>query len=126
MSEYINKITNSLNDLISEVSENPSLFVKNPKTDFTRNRKIDFKKFVGITMNSGGGTMSKELLDYFDFDANTPSVSAYTQQRSKVLPPVLSIMVVQSLQLLEVVHLFLLSNAEYMLKVLSYMDVMAL
>ena len=33
MSEYINKITNSLNDLISEVSENPSLFVKNPKTD---------------------------------------------------------------------------------------------
>lgn len=88
MSEYINKITNSLNDLISEVSENPSLFVKNPKTDFTRNRKIDFKKFVGITMNSGGGTMSKELLDYFDFDANTPSVSAYTQQRSKVLPEV--------------------------------------
>ncbi len=30
--------------------------------------------------------MSKELLDYFDFDVDTPSVSAYTQQRSKVLP----------------------------------------
>ena len=39
-------------------------------------------------MNSGGGTMSKELLDYFDFNANTPTVSAYTQQRSKVLPEV--------------------------------------
>ena len=86
MSKYINKVTNSLTKLISEISENPSLFVKNPKTDFTRNRKINFKKFIGVTMNSGGGTMSKELLDYFDFDVNTPSVSAYTQQRSKVLP----------------------------------------
>lgn len=37
-------------------------------------------------MNSSGGTMSKELLDYFDFDIHTPTVSAYTQQRSKVLP----------------------------------------
>lgn len=86
MSKYINKVTNSLTDLISELSENPGLLVKNPKTDFTRNRKIDFKKLIGITINSGGGTMSKELLDYFDFDVNTPSVSAYTQQRSKVLP----------------------------------------
>ena len=62
MSKYINKVTISLTKLISEISENPSLFVKNPKTDFTRNRKINFKKFIGITMNSGGGTMSKELL----------------------------------------------------------------
>ncbi len=32
-------------------------------------------------MNSGGATMSKELLDFFDFNKNTPSVSAFTQQR---------------------------------------------
>ena len=86
MSKYIKNVTDSLTNLISELSNNPSLFLKNPKTDFTRNRKIDFKTFIGITMNSSGGTMSKELLDYFDFNANTPSVSAYTQQRSKVLP----------------------------------------
>ncbi len=52
MSKYINTVTSSLTKLISEISENPSLFVKNPKTDFTRNRKINFKKFIGITMNS--------------------------------------------------------------------------
>ena len=86
MSKYIEYVTNSLTNLISELSTNPSLFLRNPKTDFSRNRKIDFKTFIGITMNSSGGTMSKELLDYFDFDADTPSVSAYTQQRSKVLP----------------------------------------
>ena len=86
MSNYIEKVTDSLSNLISELSENPTLFLKNPQKDFTRNRKIDFKTLIGITMNSGGGTMSKELLDYFDFDVNTPTVSAYTQQRSKVLP----------------------------------------
>lgn len=86
MSDYIKQITDSMRNLISELAENPTLFLKNPQKDFTGNRKIDFKTLIGITMNSGGGTMSKELLDYFDFDVNTPTVSAYTQQRSKVLP----------------------------------------
>lgn len=86
MSNYIQAVTNSLTNLISDLSDNPSEFLKNPEADFSRKRKIDFKTFIGITMNSGGCTMSKELLDYFDFSVNTPSVSAYTQQRSKVLP----------------------------------------
>ena len=86
MCKYIKNITNYLTNLISELSENPSLFLKNPEKDFTRNRKIDFKTLIGIIMNSGGGTMSKELLEYFDFETNTPTVSAFTQQRSKVLP----------------------------------------
>lgn len=83
---YIKNITDSLKTLISDLSEDPSLFLRNPVSDFSRSRKINFKTFVGITMNSGGCTMSKELLDYFDFDVNTPTVSAYTQQRAKVLP----------------------------------------
>jgi hypothetical protein len=41
MSNYIQKVTDSLTNLISDLSENPSLFVKNPSTDFTRNRKIN-------------------------------------------------------------------------------------
>lgn len=86
MNNYIEDITDSLESLISGLAENPSLFLKNPGVDFTRNRKINFQTFIGITMNSGGCTMNKELLDFFDFDINTPSVSAYTQQRSKVLP----------------------------------------
>ena len=86
MGVYIQKLTDSMTKLISELSENPSLFLKNPKKDFTRNRKLDFKTLIGITMNSSGGTMRKELLDYFDFDVNTPTVSAFSQQRSKILP----------------------------------------
>lgn len=86
MCNYIQNVTDSLTNIVSELSSNPSLFLRNPEKDFTRNRKIDFKTFVGITMNSSGGTMGKELLEYFDFSTNTPTVSAYTQQRSKVLP----------------------------------------
>ena len=86
MSNYIKSITESLKHCIDELSDNPGLFLRNPKSDFSRNRKIDFKTFIGITLNSGGCTMNKELLDYFDFDTDTPTVSAYTQQRSKVLP----------------------------------------
>ena len=82
MSKYIQDITVSLQNIISELSDNPSLFLRNPEVDFSRNRKIDFKTFVGITLNSGGCTMCKELLEYFDFKINTPTVSAYTQQRS--------------------------------------------
>ena len=86
MSNYIEHVTDSLKKIISDLSENPRRFLIHPDSDFSRNRKIDFKTFVGITMNSGGCTMSKELLDFFDFDVNTPTVSAYTQQRAKVLP----------------------------------------
>lgn len=86
MSNYVRKITNSLKNTIDILAKDPSVFLRNPKSDFSRNRKINFKTFIGITLNSGGCTMSKELLDYFDFNVDTPTVSAYTQQRSKVLP----------------------------------------
>ena len=86
MSNYINQVSDSLKNHISELANNPCLFLRNPNVDFSRKRKIDFKTFIGIMMNSGGATMSKELLDFFDFNKNTPSVSAFTQQRSKVLP----------------------------------------
>ena len=86
MSNYINQVSDFLKNHISELANNPCLFLRNPNVDFSRKRKIDFKTFIGIMMNSGGATMSKELLDFFDFNKNTPSVSAFTQQRSKVLP----------------------------------------
>ena len=86
MSNYINQVSDSLKNHISELANNPCLFLRNPNVDFSRKRKIDFKTFIGIMMNSGGATMSKELLDFFDLNKNTPSESAFTQQRSKVLP----------------------------------------
>ncbi|WP_054743130.1 hypothetical protein [Cellulosilyticum ruminicola] len=59
MSDYINNLTLSLENVISDLADNPSLFLRNPSVDFTRNRKIDFRTLIGITMNSGGSTMAK-------------------------------------------------------------------
>ena len=38
MSKYIQDITVSLQNIISELSDNPSLFLRNPEVDFSRNR----------------------------------------------------------------------------------------
>ena len=48
MSNFIERVTNSLKNEISELAENRCLFLRNPSTDFSRNRKIDFKTFIGI------------------------------------------------------------------------------
>ena len=48
MSNFIERVTNSLKNEISELADNRCLFLRNPSTDFSRNRKIDFKTFIGI------------------------------------------------------------------------------
>ena len=83
---YIETVKNSLENLISEVVKNPSLFLNDPSRDFTRKRKIDLENLLKLIITSAGKSMNKELLDYFDFSTETPSVSAFTQQRAKVLP----------------------------------------
>lgn len=81
MSNYINQVSDSLKNHISELANNPCLFLRNPNVDFSRKRKIDFKTFIGIMMNSGGATMSKELLDFFDF---TKILRLYQHLRNNV------------------------------------------
>ena len=48
MSNFIERVTNSLKNEISELADNRCLFLRTPSTDFSRNRKIDFKTFIGI------------------------------------------------------------------------------
>lgn len=83
---YIASARKSLLDTITEMEKYSSLFVVNPEKDFTRKRKIDFLTFMKITLGMAGSSMNKELLDYFDFSTDAPGVSAYNQQRAKVLP----------------------------------------
>jgi hypothetical protein len=85
MPYFIESTTKSLETLVSELADNPSFFLRNPSADFSRKRKIDFITLIGITINSWGCTLSKEFLDFFNFNVNPPTVSAYTKQLSKVL-----------------------------------------
>ena len=86
MNEYPNTIKETLSLLIREMSESPSLFVKNPGKDFTRNRKLPFETVVQLLICMGGNSVYKELLESQGYDMNTATSAAFVQQRNKILP----------------------------------------
>ena len=83
---FAEQVKNQLLSLIGEMAAVPWLFSKNPETDFSRTRKLDFASTVQFVLSMEGSSIKKELLDYFKFSPDTPSASAFNQQRSKILP----------------------------------------
>ena len=55
-------------------------------SDFTRKRKLPFPDVIMIILSMAGCPIREELLDYFDYDINTATSSAFVQARAKVLP----------------------------------------
>lgn len=60
--------------------------VNDTECDFTRNRKLPFPDVVMIVLSMAGCPIREELLDYFDYDINTATASAFVQARAKILP----------------------------------------
>jgi len=85
MTNYPDYVKNKLMSIVEEMAEHPEYYVKNPNQDFTRNRKLTFKSVIEILLCIGGGSISKELLKHFNYDATTASSSAFVQQRDKIL-----------------------------------------
>lgn len=82
---FAEHVKNSLLSLIQEMAAVPWLFSKNPEADFSRSRKLDFASTIQLILSMESGSLNKELLDYFQFSVDTPSASAFSQQRSKLL-----------------------------------------
>lgn len=55
-------LRNILNHVISVVSNSPSLFSVNPKSDFTRNRKLSFETVIKNVICMEAGSLKDELL----------------------------------------------------------------
>lgn len=89
MKKSVSTIKSTLIHCINDLSSISSLFSRNPSVDFTRNRKLPFKHVITALLCMSGGSTSNELMDYFNFNPNTPSTSAFVQQRSKILPEAL-------------------------------------
>lgn len=83
------KIKRNLFDSINHLSQMKENFVLCPEKDFTRNRKLSFKKVIMLLISMGSSTVTKELLDYFDFKIDTPTASSLIQQRNKLKPEAL-------------------------------------
>ena len=83
---YPEQVKSFLWNTISEMAENPWLFARNPNSDFTRKRKLDFENLLRFLISRESGSTNHELLKYFDYESETISVSAFYQQRKKLLP----------------------------------------
>ena len=89
MTKYSKLVKYKLTSIIKEMGESPETFVKNPGKDFTRNRKLTFEYVINLLLSMGGNNIYKELLEYFKYDVETATSSAFVQQRGKILPSTL-------------------------------------
>lgn len=77
------QLHNILNKLIEELSANKKDYVKDEKYH-TRRRRLSFEDTIHLILEMSGGTINTELLSHFNSGADTPSASAFVQQRSKI------------------------------------------
>ena len=79
------KIIQNLLD-ISQRNLNESMhqYISNPKRDFIRNRKLPFEKVISSVLGMEGRSLNNELLSQSGCTMETPTSSAFIQQRSKI------------------------------------------
>lgn len=75
-----------LNDSIHCIECQKQDFVKNPNSDFTRNRKLSFADTVKLILSMEAGSLRNELLKFFSYSVETATSSAFVQQRDKIKP----------------------------------------
>ena len=83
------RIKNVLFTIIRDLCADPELVARDPEKDFTRRRKLWPERLVKILLSMGGGSLNSELLEHFNYSANTVSASAFSQQRAKLRPELL-------------------------------------
>ena len=71
---------------IKNVASQPHKYCSNPYTDFTRNRKLSMQKMLLGIIGMESKSLTNELLDLFHASAQTPTASAFIQQRNKIKP----------------------------------------
>lgn len=79
------QIKQILDNLISDMASHKEYYVQNPGADFTRDRKLPFEIVIKLILSMKGGSLDKELYEFF---GRTPesiaTSSAFIQQRDKL------------------------------------------
>lgn len=86
---YSTKVKKQLSEIIRSMQDYQWLFVGNPESDFTRKRKLSFETMIQLLISMECGSLRNELLKSFDYSVDTATVSAFSQQRRKILPEAL-------------------------------------
>ena len=82
---FAEHVKNKLSSLIHEMATAPWLFSKNPEVDFHGTENLILYLQFNFFFLWKVEASKKELLDYFQFSVDTPSASAFCQQRNKLL-----------------------------------------
>lgn len=83
---FLSDLKITLDGCIAELDEIHFMFCQNPKTDFTRNRKLSFHDYIHLMIQMQSKSVSNEILDFFAHSLSSPTKSAFTQQRFKLQP----------------------------------------
>lgn len=86
MNFYADYVRNKLNAAISSMSSQIEDYVKNPRHDFTRNRKMNFTSTINFLLTMEGGSLNSELHKYFNYNLNQITRSGFIKQRNKLKP----------------------------------------
>ncbi len=81
--KFSEQVKTDLMGIIFKMSSQTDDFVKNPKVDFSRKRKLDFSTFLHLFISMEAGTINDELLRYFSYQ-DSITHSAFIQQRAKL------------------------------------------
>ena len=84
MLDRIAVVKKKLDDAIDQLCEVSWMFSKRPGKDFSRTRKLPFRKIFSFILAMEGGSLTNEMLKYFGSSTEIPSSSAFVQQRGKI------------------------------------------
>ncbi len=70
-------VKKALTDTIQAVTDFKWLFSVRPGKDNTRNRKFPFQKMLSAILAFRGGTLNREIMDFFGSDPSIGTSSAY-------------------------------------------------
>ena len=80
------KIKNLFSEAVRSVASDISSYVIHPEKDLRRNKKLPADKLLSFMVSCGSSSTKIELLDFFGMDTDSPSSSAFNQQRAKLKP----------------------------------------
>lgn len=86
MNQFACNLRKRLNSIILRTSKERKRFVCLPDKDFIRKGKLPLQTLIKLILSLGSGRLGGELLNFFSIGPQTPSVSAFVQQRAKLLP----------------------------------------
>lgn len=77
-------VKNTLLDEISAMDLEHDRFSRHPGRDFSRNRKLGFQALLHFQISMESGSVNHEILKYFSYSKDAPTLSAFHQQRAKL------------------------------------------